>query len=241
MGSVTVEDEGWVLSWLLSVRDQGVWVLSARDQGVWVLSARDQGVWVLSARDQGVWVLSVRDQGCFQLCNVFRPNMEIDQCLLDSLPSGQRQWLVRRVRCDQLRAYYERERVLHQPGAIARPRAARRRKPTVRFPLAYVLQDAIERHGDKEASEAVTDDAGTILHYNTHSSLAPYETDISVRGQRFSPTPANGNQRSGIQELHSSAEGVLCGPLTRTVRVLSQYQTEPVPHPVLDCRWAGKG
>ncbi|XP_035378854.1 unconventional myosin-XVI isoform X2 [Electrophorus electricus] len=108
---------------------------------------------------------------CFQLCNVFRPNMEIDQCLLDSLPSGQRQWLVRRVRCDQLRAYYERERALHQPGAIARPRAARRRKPTVRFPLAYVLQDAIERHGDKEVLSLLKEGADLNTELSSGGSL----------------------------------------------------------------------
>uniref|UniRef100_A0A4W4GS45 Myosin motor domain-containing protein n=1 Tax=Electrophorus electricus TaxID=8005 RepID=A0A4W4GS45_ELEEL len=97
--------------------------------------------------------------------------MEIDQCLLDSLPSGQRQWLVRRVRCDQLRAYYERERALHQPGAIARPRAARRRKPTVRFPLAYVLQDAIERHGDKEVLSLLKEGADLNTELSSGGSL----------------------------------------------------------------------
>lgn len=40
--------------------------------------------------------------------------MEMDQCLLESLPLGQRQRLVRRMRCDQVRAYYERERALQK-------------------------------------------------------------------------------------------------------------------------------
>uniref|UniRef100_A0A671W4E4 Myosin XVI n=1 Tax=Sparus aurata TaxID=8175 RepID=A0A671W4E4_SPAAU len=89
---------------------------------------------------------------CFQLCNVFRQNMEIDQCLLESLPIGQRQRLVRRMRCDQIRAYYEREKTLQrqQGGIKVRALPAHRKKHRVRFSLADVLQDAIIRHDDKE-------------------------------------------------------------------------------------------
>ena len=90
--------------------------------------------------------------GCFQLCNVFRQNMEIDQCLLESLPIGQRQRLVRRMRCDQIRAYYEREKsIQRQPGAIkVRSWSTHRKNYHVRFSPTDVLQDAIIRHDDKE-------------------------------------------------------------------------------------------
>lgn len=78
--------------------------------------------------------------------------MEIDQCLLESLPIGQRQRLVRRMRCDQIRAYYEREKTLQrqQGGIKVRALSAHRKKHRVRFSLADVLQDAIIRHDDKE-------------------------------------------------------------------------------------------
>ena len=98
--------------------------------------------------------------------------MEIDQCLLESLPLGQRQRLVRRMRCDQIRAYYERERALQKqqcqlhgtgggaavataatPSATASAKArgaGHRKKQRVTFPAASVIQDAIMRHDDKE-------------------------------------------------------------------------------------------
>ncbi len=87
--------------------------------------------------------------GCFQLCNVFRQNMEIDQCLLESLPLGQRQRLVRRMRCEQLRVYYERERTL-QKQSFPKPRSTNRKKLRISFPLSDIIQDAIIRHDDKE-------------------------------------------------------------------------------------------
>ncbi|XP_034742135.1 unconventional myosin-XVI isoform X2 [Etheostoma cragini] len=89
---------------------------------------------------------------CFQLCNVFRQNMEIDQCLLESLPIGQRQRLVRRMRCDQIRAYYEREKSLQrqQSGLKVRAPPAHRKKHRVHFSLTDIIQDAIIRHDDKE-------------------------------------------------------------------------------------------
>uniref|UniRef100_A0A3B4YBX4 Myosin motor domain-containing protein n=1 Tax=Seriola lalandi dorsalis TaxID=1841481 RepID=A0A3B4YBX4_SERLL len=78
--------------------------------------------------------------------------MEIDQCLLESLPIGQRQRLVRRMRCDQIRAYYEREKNLQrqQGGVKVRATATHRKKHHVRFRPTDVIQDAIIRHDDKE-------------------------------------------------------------------------------------------
>uniref|UniRef100_I3KAB4 Myosin XVI n=1 Tax=Oreochromis niloticus TaxID=8128 RepID=I3KAB4_ORENI len=89
---------------------------------------------------------------CFQLCNVFRQNMEIDQCLLESLPIGQRQRLVRRMRCEQIRAYYEREKSLQrqQGGVKVRALPMHRKKHHVRFRPADIIQDAIVHHNDKE-------------------------------------------------------------------------------------------
>ncbi|XP_053732780.1 unconventional myosin-XVI isoform X1 [Synchiropus splendidus] len=110
---------------------------------------------------------------CFQLCNVFRQNMEIDQCLLESLPIGQRQRVVRRMRCDQIRAYYEREKSLQrQPGGVkARAPAANRKKQQVRFSPADVLQDAIIRHDDKEVLRLLKEGADPNNHIPSGGSL----------------------------------------------------------------------
>ncbi|KAM7380385.1 hypothetical protein PAMP_003687 [Pampus punctatissimus] len=112
---------------------------------------------------------------CFQLCNVFRQNMEIDQCLLESLPIGQRQRLVRRMRCDQIRAYYEREKGFQrqQGGIKVRAPPTHRKKHRVRFSLNDVIQDAIIHHDDKEALRLLKEGAepntpissgGSLLH-----------------------------------------------------------------------------
>uniref|UniRef100_UPI0009B4ADF4 unconventional myosin-XVI n=1 Tax=Monopterus albus TaxID=43700 RepID=UPI0009B4ADF4 len=112
---------------------------------------------------------------CFQLCNVFRQNMEIDQCLLESLPVGQRQRLVRRMRCDQIRAYYEREKNLQrqQGGIKIRVPPIHRKKHSVRFSHVDVIQDAIIRHDDKEVLHLLKEGAdpntpissgGSLLH-----------------------------------------------------------------------------
>ncbi|MEQ2162620.1 Unconventional myosin-XVI [Goodea atripinnis] len=80
--------------------------------------------------------------------------MEIDQCLLESLPIGQRQRLVRRMRCDQIRAYYEREKNLQrqQGGVKVRAPSTHGRKHRIRFRHADVIKDAIIRHDDKEGA-----------------------------------------------------------------------------------------
>ncbi|XP_063103094.1 unconventional myosin-XVI isoform X3 [Cavia porcellus] len=98
--------------------------------------------------------------------------MEIDQCLLESLPLGQRQRLVRRMRCEQIKAYYDRERALQkQEGFLKRLRHGKSRK--VRFSLAEVMQDAIVRHDDKEVlrllqegadPHALVSSGGSLLH-----------------------------------------------------------------------------
>ncbi|CAL8322458.1 unnamed protein product [Merluccius merluccius] len=83
--------------------------------------------------------------------------MEIDQCMLESLPLGQRQRLVRRMRCDQIRAYYEREKSLQRQPGGARPRAppGHRKKHRVRFGPHDIIQDAIIRHDDKEGARLI--------------------------------------------------------------------------------------
>uniref|UniRef100_A0A8D0A881 Myosin motor domain-containing protein n=1 Tax=Sander lucioperca TaxID=283035 RepID=A0A8D0A881_SANLU len=101
--------------------------------------------------------------------------MEIDQCLLESLPIGQRQRLVRRMRCDQIRAYYEREKSLQrqQGGIKVRAPPTHRKKHRVRFSLADIIQDAIIRHDDKEVLRLLKEGAdpntlissgGSMLH-----------------------------------------------------------------------------
>ncbi|XP_028249307.1 unconventional myosin-XVI isoform X2 [Parambassis ranga] len=101
--------------------------------------------------------------------------MEIDQCLLESLPIGQRQRLVRRMRCDQIRAYYEREKSLqHQQGGIkVRAPSTHRKKHHVRFSLDDVIQDAIIHRDDKEVLRLLkegadpntpTSSGGSLLH-----------------------------------------------------------------------------
>ncbi|XP_073068469.1 unconventional myosin-XVI isoform X6 [Manis javanica] len=110
---------------------------------------------------------------CFQLCNVFRSHeMEIDQCLLESLPLGQRQRLVKRMRCEQIKAYYEREKAFQrQEGFLKKLRHGKTQK--VRFNLADMMQDAIIHHDDKEALRLLTEGAdphapvssgGSLLH-----------------------------------------------------------------------------
>uniref|UniRef100_A0A8C1S6Y0 Myosin XVI n=1 Tax=Cyprinus carpio TaxID=7962 RepID=A0A8C1S6Y0_CYPCA len=98
--------------------------------------------------------------------------MEIDQCLLESLPLGQRQRLVRRMRCEQLRVYYERERTL-QKQSFPKPRSTNRKKQRISFTLSDVIQDAIIRHDDKEVLRLLKEGAdlntvissgGSLLH-----------------------------------------------------------------------------
>ncbi|EPY72957.1 hypothetical protein CB1_060782013 [Camelus ferus] len=114
-----------------------------------------------------------RYKGCFQLCNVFRSHeMEIDQCLLESLPLGQRQRLVKRMRCEQVKAYYEREKAFQkQEGLLRKLKHGRSQK--VRFNLADMMQDAVIHHDDKEALRLLKEGAdphapvssgGSLLH-----------------------------------------------------------------------------
>nr|KAF6460741.1 myosin XVI [Molossus molossus] len=76
--------------------------------------------------------------------------MEIDQCLLETLPLGQRQRLVKRMRCEQVKAYYEREKAFQkQEGVLKKLKHGKKQK--VHFNLADMIQDAIIHHDDKEA------------------------------------------------------------------------------------------
>ncbi|XP_062051238.1 unconventional myosin-XVI [Lepus europaeus] len=98
--------------------------------------------------------------------------MEIDQCLLESLPLGQRQRLVKRMRGEQIRAYYEREKALQkQEGFLKRLRHGKCQK--VHFNLADMVQDAIVHHNDKEVLRLLKEGAdphtllssgGSLLH-----------------------------------------------------------------------------
>ncbi|XP_047410534.1 unconventional myosin-XVI isoform X3 [Sciurus carolinensis] len=98
--------------------------------------------------------------------------MEIDQCLLESLPLGQRQRLVKRMRCEQIKAYYEREKAFQkQEGFLRRLRHGKPQR--VRFNLADMIQDAIIHHDDKEVLRLLKEGAdphtlvssgGSLLH-----------------------------------------------------------------------------
>uniref|UniRef100_A0A2K5K8B6 Unconventional myosin-XVI n=1 Tax=Colobus angolensis palliatus TaxID=336983 RepID=A0A2K5K8B6_COLAP len=98
--------------------------------------------------------------------------MEIDQCLLESLPLGQRQRLVKRMRCEQIKAYYEREKAFQkQEGFLKRLKHAK--NPKVHFDLADMIQDAIIHHNDKEVLRLLKEGAdphtlvssgGSLLH-----------------------------------------------------------------------------
>ncbi|XP_075056101.1 unconventional myosin-XVI [Mixophyes fleayi] len=98
--------------------------------------------------------------------------MEIDQCLLETLPLGQRQRLVRRMRCDQIKAYYEREKALQKQDGSKR-RSKQRKSYKVNFQLSDKIQDAIIHQDDKEVLQLLKDGAdphtlttsgGCLLH-----------------------------------------------------------------------------
>lgn len=111
--------------------------------------------------------------------------MEIDQCLLESLPLGQRQRLVRRMRCEQLRVYYERERTL-QKQSFPKPRATNRKKQRISFTLSDVIQDAIIRHDDKEGKKLMFVYLLSWFHvvnYISHKQIRP----VLVTDQEITP------------------------------------------------------
>ncbi|KAL4656568.1 unconventional myosin-XVI-like [Arapaima gigas] len=107
----------------------------------------------------------------FQLCNVFHSRaMEMDQCLLESLSPGQRQKLVRRLRGDQIRAYYEREKSSH---AGHQGHFKKKKAPKIHFLTSDIIQDAIVHHDHKEVLRRLKDGAdpntaipsgGSLLH-----------------------------------------------------------------------------
>ncbi|XP_027764514.1 uncharacterized protein LOC114071056, partial [Empidonax traillii] len=108
---------------------------------------------------------------CFQLCNVFRTHeMEIEQCLLESLPLGQRQRLVKRMRCDQIKAYYEREKAFQKREGYGK-KLKHGKNHRVRFNLADMVQDAIIRHDDKEVLRLLKDGADPHMLVSSGGSL----------------------------------------------------------------------
>ncbi|XP_019380888.1 PREDICTED: unconventional myosin-XVI [Gavialis gangeticus] len=96
--------------------------------------------------------------------------MEIDQCLLESLPLGQRQRLVKRMRCDQIKAYYEREKALQKQDGYAK-KLKHGKNHRVHFNLADTIQDAIIRHDDKEVLRLLKDGADPHTHISSGGSL----------------------------------------------------------------------
>ncbi|XP_043927282.1 unconventional myosin-XVI [Protopterus annectens] len=134
---------------------------------------------------------------CFQLCNVFRSyDMEIDQCLLESLPLGQRQRLVKRMRCDQIKAYYEREKEF-QKQESCKKKVKSGKNHIIQFSLSDMIQDAIIRHDDKEVLRLLKDGAdpytlissgGSLLHLcarydNAFTAEILIDRGVNVNGQ----------------------------------------------------------
>uniref|UniRef100_A0A8C3GLI8 Myosin XVI n=1 Tax=Cairina moschata TaxID=8855 RepID=A0A8C3GLI8_CAIMO len=96
--------------------------------------------------------------------------MEIDQCLLESLPLGQRQRLVKRMRCDQIKAYYEREKAFQKrEGYVKKLKHGKNHR--VRFNLADMIQDAIIHHDDKEVLRLLKDGADPHMLVSSGGSL----------------------------------------------------------------------
>uniref|UniRef100_A0A8C4X6F9 Myosin motor domain-containing protein n=1 Tax=Erpetoichthys calabaricus TaxID=27687 RepID=A0A8C4X6F9_ERPCA len=98
--------------------------------------------------------------------------MEIDQCLLESLPLGQRQRLLKRMRLEQVKAYHEREKTLNKHSGL-KGKGKHNRKHRVHFGPSEMIQDAIINHNDKEVLRLLKDGAdpstltssgGTLLH-----------------------------------------------------------------------------
>ncbi|CAB1328924.1 unnamed protein product [Coregonus sp. 'balchen'] len=107
--------------------------------------------------------------------------MEIDQCLLESLPFGQRQRLVRRMRCDQIRAYYEREKTLQKPGCgvkVKAPPTSHRKRHRIRFSLGDVIQDTIISHDDKEVLRLLKEGADPNTPISSGGSLLHLDEDL---------------------------------------------------------------
>uniref|UniRef100_A0A8C4WAC3 Myosin XVI n=1 Tax=Gopherus evgoodei TaxID=1825980 RepID=A0A8C4WAC3_9SAUR len=122
--------------------------------------------------------------------------MEIDQCLLESLPLGQRQRLVKRMRCDQIKAYYEREKAFQkQEGHVKKLKHGKNHR--VHFNLADMIQDAIIHHDDKEVLRLLKDGAdphtlissgGSLLHLcarydNAFAAEILIDTGVNVNHQ----------------------------------------------------------
>ncbi|XP_030058339.1 unconventional myosin-XVI [Microcaecilia unicolor] len=96
--------------------------------------------------------------------------MEIDQCLLESLPLGQRQRLVRRMRCDQIKAYYEREKAFQKQDSYKKHQK-RGKNHSVRFHLSDMIQDAVINHNDKEVLRLLKDGADPNILTSSGGSL----------------------------------------------------------------------
>ncbi|XP_060087750.1 unconventional myosin-XVI isoform X2 [Heteronotia binoei] len=96
--------------------------------------------------------------------------MEIDQCLLESLPLGQRQRLVKRMRCDQIKAYYEWEKAFLKQEGYAK-KTKHRRKHRVHFSPSDMIQDAIVCHDDKDVLQLLKDGVDPHIVNSSGSSL----------------------------------------------------------------------
>ncbi|GAB1292975.1 Unconventional myosin-XVI [Apodemus speciosus] len=153
----------------------------------------------------------ISEHCCYQLCNVFRSHeMEIDQCLLESLPLGQRQRLVKRMRCEQIKAYYEREKVFQkQEGLLKRIKPGKSQK--VRFGLTDMIQDAIIHHHDKEVLQLLKEGAGANVLLQDVNGNIPL--DYAVEGTESSAILLAYLDENGV-DLNSLRQMKLQRPLS---------------------------
>ncbi|XP_033637376.1 unconventional myosin-XVI-like isoform X1 [Asterias rubens] len=84
------------------------------------------------------------------LANTSSKTMEIDQSTFDAMPRTQRLKLAKKVRQEQLRKYYARERENQNKENEDQPRSPNKKGTRVNFGLAYQLRDAITRFDVRE-------------------------------------------------------------------------------------------
>jgi ankyrin repeat protein len=111
--------------------------------------------------------------------------MEIDQALLESLPMEQRLKLVKRMRQEQIRRYYEREEADNKGTNLGKPDINKQGSRKVQFDGGYRLQDAVANYDEAEVARLVKEGVHskvtlgndrTLLHLSaSHNFVAAAE------------------------------------------------------------------
>lgn len=115
--------------------------------------------------------------------------MEIDQELLESLPVEQRRKLVKRMRQDQIKRYYEKEKAAKEKGTDSAKPDSKRDSRKVQFDGVYRLQDAVANLDEKEGMTTALDHGMFVYRIRlcTHYLLflCPSSFSSSQRRRRF--------------------------------------------------------